>query len=131
MNQRFFGIHPGVVGLMLAIGATMFLYFGYALLNPESAASAANSDHDLRLALRWTMTVLGGLMYLAGGVLFGKSRDINGFLAFLLHLLPLLGLIIMTIIGRNLTPHERWERDNPGFDKKTMNRTYRKMKSLY
>ena len=132
-TARFFGIHPGVIGFLLGAGAAAFLYFGYAIFFAERVpGGAALPNQDLIVAGKWAVFILGGLMYVTGGVLYGRSRTINGFLAFLLHLcLPVLGLIIMTMMGRKLTPHERWERDNPGLDPKSAKRIYRNMKSLY
>ena len=133
MTAKFFGVHPSVVGFLIVVGAAAFLYFGYGIFFEErSAEDKTMNNYDLRVAGSWAAMIIGGLMYLAGGVLYGRSREVNGFLSFLLHLcLPLLGLLLLTIIGRRLTPHQRWERDNPGLDPKTAKRTYRPMKPLY
>ena len=130
---KFFGVHPSLVGFLLGAGAAGFLYFGYGIFFEESGVGETTmTNYDLRVAGSWAAMIICGLMYLAGGVLYGRLRAVSGLVSFLLHLcLPLLGLLILTIMGRRLTPHQRWERDNPGLDPKTAKRTYRPMKPLY
>ena len=75
--------------------------------------------------------IAGVMMWLAGGVLLGRDRGMNGLHALLLHLLPVLGIILILIYSKPLTPHEAWARQNPGLDEKTAKRSYRPMKPLY
>lgn len=129
---RIFGIHPGLIAFLIAVGAALMLYGVSLLAMPDTAEEVTLTNHDLRTAGQWVMAVVGALLYLAGGILFGRSRGLSGIVSFFLHLLPVLGLIVMTILGRRLTPYESWRRDNPGLDSdKTARRTYRNIKPLY
>ena len=129
---RIFGIHPGIIAFLIALGAALMLYGAFLLAVPDTAEEVTLNNHDLRTAGQWAMTVAGALLYLAGGILYGRSRGISGLLSFLLHLLPIVGLVLMTFLRHRLTPYENWQRDNPGLDSdKTARRTYRNIKPLY
>jgi hypothetical protein len=129
--NRIFGSHPAVRAFLLGGGAFLSLYFGYKVWSPDTSISLREMDSDLTLTTYWALTGLGILMWLLGGVMFGRNRGMNGFLALLLHLLPVAGLILIAVLRRPLTPHEAWARDNPGLDDTTARRTYRRMKPLY
>ena len=129
---RIFGIHPGIIAFLIAAGAALMLGGGFLLAEPDTAEETTLSNHDLRTAGQWAMSVAGALLYLAGGVFYGRSRGLSGVLSFLLHLLPVLGLVVMRLLGHRLTPYDNWRRDNPGLDSdKTARRTYRDVKPLY
>jgi hypothetical protein len=129
--KRIFGSHPALYAFLLGGGAFLSLYFGYKLWVPDESVKANDLDTDFVLASYWGLFGLGVLMWLAGGVIFGRNRAFSGFVALMIHLLPVFGLILMAILRRPLTPHEAWARDNPGLDEATARRTYRPMKPLY
>lgn len=107
------------------------LFFGYNIWFPDQSVKSGEMDTNLVVGSYWALFGIGTLMWLAGGVIFGRNRGINGFLALLIHLLPVIGLMLMALLKRPLTPHEAWARDNPGLDTTESRRTYRPMKPLY
>jgi hypothetical protein len=127
--NRVLGPHPGVFAFLLGGGAFMLLYFGYFLF---LTGPSSGWNRDLSAAWLWTLFGLGAFMWLAGGILFGRNYGVSGFLSLALHLcLPVVGLIIIRLMGRRFTPHGAWERENRGVDAKTVKRSYRPMKPLY
>lgn len=129
--NRIFGTHPALGAFLLGGGAFFAAYFGYKVLGPDAAQLRGHFDSDLNAFWQWVLAGLGALMWLAGGIVFGFARGFRWYVALLLHLLPVVGLLLMAVLRRHLTPREAWERDNPGLDATTARRTYRPMKSLY
>lgn len=81
--------------------------------------------------LGWSLTVAGVLMWLTGGIFFGRDRGLHWFPALCLHLLPVLGLILILRIGKSPSRHAASVRKNRRLDDKTARRTYRPLKPLY
>ena len=107
------------------------LYFGYVLFIPDSSAEPSYFNRDFSAAWMWALLIVGVVMWLAGGIVFGKSFGVSWFVSLALHLLPVIGLVLIRLVGKRLTPHDAWARENPGLDDKTAKRTYRPMKPLY
>lgn len=128
---RLFGPHPGIYAFLLGAGAFLALYFGWKNFIPGPPSDQSDSNNDLMQVVSWALMIIGVFMWLGGGILLGRDRGLHWSLALGLHLLPLLGIILIVIIGKSPTPHEAWARQNPGLDEKTAKRTYRPMKPLY
>jgi hypothetical protein len=104
-------------------------YFGCVLFLPDSTPEW---NRNLSAAWQWALFLLGAVMWLAGGILFGRNYGVNPFLSFALHLgLPVIGLGIVRLLGQRFTPHVAWARENRGLDEKAAKRNYRPMKPLY
>jgi len=129
--NRLLGPHPAVFAFLLGGGAFLVLFFGYTLFFPDSSAERADFNQDISVVWRWVLVVIGALMWLAGGIKFGRSYGVRWFVSLPLHLLPGIGLILIRALGKPITAHDAWARENPGFDEKTAKRTYRPMKPLY
>ena len=129
--NRFFGTHPAAIAFLLGGGGFVLGYFAYAHFYVGHPQDSAQGNIELLAAGQWVLLIIGGIAWLLGGVAFGRRLGLHWFVALMLHLIPVLGLLIMRIIGRALTPHELWARENPGLDGKTAKRTYRPMKPLY
>ena len=129
--NRIFGNHPALCAFLLGIGAFLALYFGFKLWQPEQSVTFRELDTDLFVAAHWLLFGLGVVLWLTGGIIFGRDRGLNWFLSLLIHLIPVVGILAIAVFKRPLTPHEAWARDNPGLDDTTARRTYRPMKPLY
>ena len=128
---RLFGPHPGIYAFLLGGGAFLALYCGWKNFVPSPPAEMSDWNTDLMKVMSWGLMIIGILMWLAGGILLGRDRGMPWPLALCLHLLPVLGIVLIVIIGKSPTPHEAWARQNPGLDEKTAKRIYRPMKPLY
>ena len=128
---RLFGPHPAIIAFLLAGGGFLALYFGWKIFSPPASLHLGDAQADLTQFLAWALMIAGVLMWLAGGILLGRERGMNGLLALLLHMLPVIGIILILIYSKRLTPHDEWARQNPGLDEKTAKRSYRPMKPLY
>ena len=118
--------------ILIAAGAVLMGYGSFLLSVPDDAEEVTLNNHDLRTSGQWIMAVGGAVLYMAGGVLFGRSRGQSGIISFFIHLLPVVGLVIMAAMGSRLTPYQSWLRDNPGLESdKTARRVYRDVKPLY
>jgi hypothetical protein len=127
--NRLFGPHPGIFAFLLGGGAFLMFYFGYVLF---LADSTSQWNRNLSAAWNWALFLLGAVMWLAGGILFGRNYGVNGFLSLALHLcLPVIGLGIVRLLGKRFTPRDAWVRENRGLDEKAAKRNYRPMKPLY
>lgn len=129
--NRLLGPHPAVIAFLLSGGAFLVLFFSYPLLISDSSTERAYWDHDFAAAWRWGLIVTGAMLWLAGGLGFGRRCGLRWFVALGLHLLPVIGLIFIRLIGKPLTAREAWARDNPGLDTKLADRSYRRVKPLY
>ena len=129
--NRLLGPHPAIFAFLLGGGAFLVLYIGYLLFFSDSSPVGSDWNENFSAAWMWVLFVLGTLMWLAGGILFGRAYNVNSFLSLALHLVPVVGLVLIRVLGKPVTPHSAWERENPGFDEKTSKRTYRPMKPLY
>ena len=130
--NRLLGPHPGVVAFLLGGGAFLAAFFGYDLVFPDpSDADRHGWDRDLTETTRWIVVGLGLVLWMAGGIMFGRIYRIHWLVAFLLQGVPVIGLILMRIFGKPWTAYEAWARDNPGLDGPESKRTYRPMKPLY
>ena len=128
---RLFGPHPAIIAFLLGGGGCLALYFGWKIFSPQVSLHLGDAQADLTQSLEWALMIVGLLMWLAGGILLGRERGMSGFLALVLHLLPVIGIVLILIYSKTLTPHEAWARQNPGLDGKTAKRSYRPMKPLY
>jgi len=129
--NRLLGPHPAIFAFLLGGGAFLVLFCGYSLFFPDSSAERSEFNQDLSAAWKWALMIVGAVMWLAGGILFGRCFGVHWLVSLALHLLPGIGLILIRVIGKPLTYYDAWARENPGFDEKTSKRTYRPMKPLY
>jgi hypothetical protein len=130
MNQ-IVGPHPGVCAFLLAAGGCLVAAGVYGILGPVSVKQAVAEPGGLSEMAPWLLVGLGVLLWYCGALLFGRARGLSPWLSLLLGSLTLPGIAIMAIIGKPLTPHEAWERQNPEMAKKRVRREYRDVKPLY
>src|SRR5688572_2353197 len=110
--KPLFGSHPAKYAFLLGGGAFLILYYGYNLWVPSEAVAINAMDSTFVQGSYWVLFGLGVILWTSGGIAFCRDRGINGFLALCIHLLlPVLGLVLVAIFRRRLTPHEAWMRD--------------------
>ncbi len=130
MNQ-IVGPHPGVCAFLLAVGGCLVAAGSYWILGPESVKQMVAEPGGIGEMAPWLLIGLGVLLWYCGALLFGRARGLSPWLSLLLGSLTLPGIAIMAMIGKPLTPHEAWERQNPEMAKKRVRREYRDVKPLY
>jgi hypothetical protein len=128
---KFFGPHPATIAFMLGGGAAMALYSGFQLFLTGSGSGNFKFNQDLSDTSLWLLLIIGCVLWLAGGIIFGRGRNFHWLVALLLHLVPVIGLVVMFFIRKPLTPHQVWERGSREIDPVTAKRTQREMKALY
>src|SRR5262245_27676418 len=107
--KQIFGTHRARYAVLFGGDAFLALFSVYLTWVPEESVKVQAMDTGLWVAFYWAMVGLGVFLWIAGGVVFGRDRGFNGFVAFLIHLiLPVLGLLLMALLRRRLTPHEAW-----------------------
>lgn len=130
MNQ-IVGPHPGVCAFLLALGGCLLAGGVYGVLGPEGVRPAVAEPGGIGEMGPWALLVLGAGLWLYGALMFGRVRGVNPWLSLLLGSLTLPGILILAMIGKPLTPHEAWERQNSGMAKQRVRRDYRDVKPLY
>ncbi len=126
--NRIVGHHPGVVSFLLFCG--FMLMAGCAWTIHSSSGTAPEAG--LKTVMYWLGALGGAVMWLGGSVLFGQNFGVNSWVAFFLGLIPPAGLGLTRLIGKEMSPHEAWAKQNPGLDTdKAAKRNYRPMKPLY
>lgn len=129
---RYTDPHPAIVAFLIAAGAALMLIGGFLIAEPEAPKDAAESGRALHVTAHWVVAGGGLLLYLAGGILFGRTRGFTLPVALIIHLLPVLGLIIMALLRPRLAPYETWRRDFPHLhDSREARRASRTVKALY
>lgn len=129
--NNFFGPHPALIAFLLGLGGFMLSFYAYDYFFQEHNLQSNYWNKDLISAGEWTQIAVSVVAWLAGGICFGIHYGVRWPVSLLLHLLPVVGLLLIRLVGRRLTPHDLWARENPGLDEKTAKRTYRSMKPLY
>jgi hypothetical protein len=125
--QPSFKPHPATAAFLLVGGAFLTMVAGYALFFP--AASVRAGEGNPIHALMWVPLVAGGLMWLAGGIVVGRTFGFRQFTALILSLLPVAGLILMMLTGRRVP--KAWVMEKTGPEKLTAKRNHLPMKALY
>jgi hypothetical protein len=124
--------HPATSAFLLLGGAFIVAMIGYMMfVVPDRSAAKVEANGDLIRASMWTLLLVGALMWLFGGIIFGKSCGLDWFVSLFLHFVPLLGLIAMFFIGKKRVPYGAWVLPKSGSYLKATKRTHRSMKPLY
>lgn len=131
LMYRLLGPHPAIIALMLLGGGFLLFFFGYDILFVDPSARLPHEKPVFSITWQWTLMILGAVIWLAGGIYMGRALGIRWHVALLIHLVPVIGVIVLRIIGKPVSPHDAWARDNRGYDAKEARRTYRPMKPLY
>lgn len=132
MNMdRIVGPHPGVCAFLLAAGGCLVAAGVYGVVGLESVKQTAAEPGGLGEMAPWLLLGLGVVLWQYGALMFGRARGVSAWLSLLLGSLTIPGIFILAMIGKPLTPHEAWERQNPGMAKQRVRREYRDVKPLY
>jgi hypothetical protein len=123
--------HPAIVAFLLTGGAFIIFVASYLLRFPEYVVNRSGTNADLILALLWTFFAVGVLMWMIGGVIFGKRCGLGWLMSLFLHFLPLLGLILMRVMAKRRISRGLWALRYRGVEDRVSKRTWREMKALY
>lgn len=129
--KRIVGPHPGVCAFLLAAGGCLVAAGCYWILGPESVKRTVAEPGGIGEMAPWLVIGLGVLLWQYGALMFGRARGLSAWLSLLLGILTIPGIAIMAMMGKPLTAHEAWERQNPGMAKQRVRREYRDVKPLY
>jgi hypothetical protein len=123
--------HPAIVAFLLTGGAFLTFLTAYLLKHPDYLLARPEMNTALFTGLAWAALGGGVVMWVAGGILFGKGCGMGPVASILFHALPLLGLVIMRIISKNRISRGVWALKYRGVADGISKRTHREMKALY
>jgi len=129
--QPFLKPHPATVAFLLTGGAFIAFAGSYMVRFPEYFIDRTAINADLLFALMWALFAIGVLMWLCGGVVFGKRCGLSWFVSLFLHFMPLLGLFIMQGMAKRRISKGIWALKYRGVEDRISKRTHREMKALY